>query len=54
MRKLIAFVALAACLGLVGAFAAAPQLLTRGLGGATALTLAGGLLTIAIAAHLRD
>jgi hypothetical protein len=45
---------LAVSLGLNGVCAAAPQLLTRGLGGATALTLAGGLLTVALAAHLRD
>jgi hypothetical protein len=54
MRKFIAFVVLAASLGLIGACAVAPQLFTRGLGGATALSVAGGLLTVALAAHVRD
>ena len=53
MRNFIAFVVLAASLGLIGVCAVAPQLFNRGLGGATALTAAGGLLTIALAAHLR-
>jgi hypothetical protein len=54
MRKLIAFVVIAACLGLLGVSAAAPRLLTRGFDGATALMVAGGLSTIALAARLRD
>jgi hypothetical protein len=54
MGKLIAFLALVAGLALVMAYAAAPQLLAHEVGGATALTLAGGLFTIALAAYLKD
>ena len=44
----------AAGLAALGVLAAAPQLLFHGPGRATALAMAGGLFTVALAAVVRD
>ena len=54
MGRFIAFLALVAGVALAMTYAAAPQLSAHYVGGATALTLAGGLFTIALAAYLKD
>jgi hypothetical protein len=54
MRKFIAFPGLVLRLALVAIFAASSQFIDNGSGGATALTLAGGLFTIALAACIKD
>jgi hypothetical protein len=54
MRKFIVFLGLFLGLALVALATAAWRLLDNGAGGATALTLAGGLFTIALAAALGE
>ncbi len=54
MGKFIAFLGLILGLALVAIAAASWRFLDNGAGGATALTLAGGLFTIALAAAIGD
>lgn len=54
MRKVIAFLGLILGLALVAITAASSRFIDSGSSGATALTLAGGLFTIALAAYIRD
>jgi hypothetical protein len=54
MAKFIAFLGLILGLALVAIALASRRFIDDGAGGATALALAGGLFTIALAAAIRD
>lgn len=54
MGKFIAFLGLILGLALVALALASWQFIDNGAGGATALSLAGGLFTIALAAYIKD
>ncbi len=54
MGKFIAFPGLILGLALVAMTAASWRFIDNGSGGATALTLAGGLFTIALAAYINE
>jgi hypothetical protein len=54
MAKFIAFLGLILGLALVAIALASRRFIDDGAGGATALALAGGLFTIALAAVIRD
>jgi len=54
MGKFIASLGLILGLALVAIYAASSRFIDNGAGGATALALAGGLFTVALAAYIRD
>jgi hypothetical protein len=54
MGKLIALLGLGLGVALIALTLVSSRFLDHGSGGATALTLAGGLFTIALAAYIKD
>jgi hypothetical protein len=54
MGQFIAFLALILGVALIAIALTSWRLIDNGAGGATALTLAGGLFTIALAVYIRD
>ncbi len=54
MGKFIAFLGLILGLALVAITVASSRFIDNGAGGATAVVLAGGLFTVALAAYIRE